>query len=610
MKVHFLILLFGALYGMSCTSKTEHKTYTKMYDLEFRMQEDSSIVYHWQQNAAYLNYTIPVGVKGVDRPLFAMMYQKGHPFLNRLQTELKQRILLPPCNANQATVEFESKGKNIRQISITLDAINEEEKVIFSDTLKFIPDTALRIVSKDIMVKNAKLLNIRINAEGVVDSTAYIALSKLNLWLDGKPIDSFLVRTLSPFTAQDARTYTPIAMDERLPLDQINEINKKKIIGLGESMHGNDEIKKLGYECILQTAEQQNARLVLLEMPLEVSLACNRYIQDSRYTLDSLFLAGKSTLHLFDFLDKLRLFNSKQTDESKVRLYGSDYNPIYSPTQNSAVDIFDFVTRLNEQAKIPELDQFSLLLMEADWQEASSFLQAHKNEIQKVLTPEEVDVISHILTLSREIGDNPIQRFIRRDSVMFANAKFLIDKYASAENVKTIIYGHAIHINRLSTFPAVPCTSFGYYMQEQYSDAYSPLLILTGEDTGIAYDQHYNQQKTFLHKLPFNSMESFLSTFDENIFYIPLTPEFNRLILSRFKGSHHMPQEFYPFNLYQRYKGIFFIKNLDYDSIDKKEISLDEISNLFMAKTKQRQKKIDEIQKRIKISQSLPIKRQ
>ena len=97
------------------------------------------------------------------------------------------------------------------------------------------------------------------------------------------------------------------------------------IIGLGEFMHGNDEIKKLGYECILQTAEQQNARLVLLEMPLEVSLACNRYIQDSRYTLDSLFLAGKSTLHLFDFLDKLRLFNSKQTDESKVRLYSSDY---------------------------------------------------------------------------------------------------------------------------------------------------------------------------------------------------------------------------------------------------------------------------------------------
>ena len=533
-----------------------------MYDLEFRMQEDSSIVYHWQQNAAYLNYTIPVGVKGVDRPLLAMMYQKGYPFLNRLQTELKQRILLPTCDANQAMIEFESKGKNIKLASIILDAIDEEEKVIFSDTLRFVPDTALRIVSKNITVKNAKLLNIRINAEGVVDTTAYIAFSKLNLWLDGKSIDSFPVRTLSAFTAHNTRTYLPITMDERIPLDQINEINKKKIIGLGESMHGNDEIKKLGYECILQTVEQQNARLILLEMPLEISLACNRYIQDSRYTLDSLFLAGKSTFHLFDFLDKLRLFNSKQTDESKVRLYGFDYNPIYSPTQNSAVDVFDFVTRLNEQAKIPELDEFCLLLMEADWQEASSFLQAHKSEIQKVLTPEEVEVISHILTLSREIGDNPIQRFIRRDSVMFANAKFLIDEYAGTENVKTIIYGHAIHINRLSTFPAVPCTPFGYYMQEQYSDAYSPLLILTGEDTGIAYDQHYNQQKTFLHKIPFNSMEAFLSTFDENLFYLPLTSEFNRLILSRFKGRHHMPQEFYPFNLYQRYNGVFFLKNI------------------------------------------------
>lgn len=599
MKTHLLILLLGVLYGVSCTAQTEHKPYTKMYDLEFRMQEDSSIIYHWQQNAAYLNYTIPVGVKGPDRPLLAMMYLQGNPFFNRLQTELKQRILLPPCDANQATVEFESKGENIKLASIILDAIDEEEKVIFSDTLRFVPDTALHSVSKDITVKNAKLLNIRINAEGFVDSTAYIAFSKLNLWLDGKSIDNFPVRTLSPFTAQDTRTYIPIAMDARIPLDQINEMNKKKIIGLGESMHGNDEIKKLGYECILQMIEQQNARLVLLEMPLEVSLACNRYIQDSRYTLDSLFLAGKSTFHLFDFLDKLRLFNSKQTDESKVRLYGFDYNAIYSPTQNSAVDIFDFVTRLNEQAKIPELDQFSLLLMEADWQEARYFLQAHKSEIQKVLTPEEIEVISHILTLSREIGDTPIQRFIRRDSAMFANAKFLIDEYAGAENVKTVIYGHAIHINRLSTFPAVPCTPFGYYMQEQYSDAYSPLLILTGEGANIAYDQHYSQQKTFLHKLPFNSMESFLSTFDENIFYLPLTSEFNRLILSRFKGSHHMPQEFYPFNLYQRYNGVFFIKNTDRKHMENKEVTFQELSHLYLLNVKRRENKMEEIRERM-----------
>ena len=599
MNTLFLVLLFGAFYGVSCTSKTEHKTYTKMYDLEFRMQEDSSIVYHWLQNAAYLNYTIPVGVKGPDRPLFAMMYRQGNPFFNRLQTEYQQRILLPACDANQATIEFESKGKNIKLASIILEAIDEEEKVLFSDTLRFVPDTALHSISKDITVKNAKLLNIRINAEGVVDTTAYIAFSKLNLWLDGKPIDSSPVRTLSPFTAQDTRTYIPIATDARIPLEQINEIDKKKIIGLGESMHGNDEIKKLGYECILQMIEQQNARLLLLEMPLEVSLACNRYIQDSRYTLDSLFLAGKSTFHLFDFLDKLRLFNSKQTDESKVRLYGFDYNPIYSPTQNSAVDIFDFVTRLNEQAKIPELDQFSLLLIEADWQEATAFLQAHKSEIQKVLTPEEINVISHILTLSKEIGDNPIQRFIRRDSVMFANAKFLIDEYAGTENVKTIIYGHAIHINRLSTFPAVPCTPFGYYMQEQYSDAYSPLLILAGEGANIAYDQHYNQQKSLLQKLPFNSMESFLSTFDENIFYLPLTSEFNRLILSRYKGSHHMPQEFYPFNLYQRYNGVFFIKNTGRKPMENKEVTFQELSHLYLLNIKRRESKIEEIRERM-----------
>ena len=67
-----------------------------------------------------------------------------------------------------------------------------------------------------------------------------------------------------------------------------------------------------------------------------------------------------------DLLGNLRLYNSRKKEADKVRLLGMDYNSVYSSTQNSSITIFDFVTQLNESGKIPEVDEFSLLLIEKD----------------------------------------------------------------------------------------------------------------------------------------------------------------------------------------------------------------------------------------------------
>lgn len=40
----------------------------------------------------------------------------------------------------------------------------------------------------------------------------------------------------------------------------------------------------------------------------------------------------------------------------------------------------------------------------------------------------------------------------------------------------------------------------------------------------------------------------------------PYVDFFNKIVLSRYKGDKHTIQEFYPYNLYQRYKGMLFIK--------------------------------------------------
>ena len=114
-----------------------------------------------------------------NRNLFAKKYFKGFPFSKRLRSEYEQRILLPNNNIKEAVIGFEGKGDNIKLVSIILDAIGKQENILFSDTLRFRPDSILSLVTQNINLTNAEMLNVRINVEGEIDKNAYIASSRL-----------------------------------------------------------------------------------------------------------------------------------------------------------------------------------------------------------------------------------------------------------------------------------------------------------------------------------------------------------------------------------------------------------------------------------------------
>lgn len=122
-----------------------------------------------------------------------------------------------------------------------------------------------------------------------------------------------------------------------------------------------------------------------------------------------------------------------------------DYNSVCNSAQNSAIDIFDFVTHLNREWKIPEADQLSVLLMEKDWKDAVQYLQTHKSNLQKILTIDEIECITHILSLSNNIGGDRVKRFINRDSVMFVNTNFLLDHFPSFLKIK-LLFMHIVCI--------------------------------------------------------------------------------------------------------------------------------------------------------------------
>ena len=592
-------LFFLVLYCLKSSAQSPQKTYSEIYNLHFTMKLDSGGVYPWMDNLAYVSCSMPGYAESSDRLLYRKMYTKGFPFTDRLRSELYQRILLPIHSENEGRIEVECKGQNLKSVSLLLDGISREEKIVCSDTIQFIPDTCLSTVSHKFALNNVELLNIRIQAEGVPNENADIIFSGINIWIGGKSIDEFPVRELPTLSLPENISYIPINSHTGEGLGEIDNLKNHRIIGLGESIHGNSSIKNLKNQIILEAIEKQNCRLVLLEMPLEASLAYNRFIHDEQYVIDSLLFPGQLIdPQMQDLLGNLRLYNSRKKEADKVRLLGMDYNSVYSSTQNSSITIFDFVTQLNESGKIPEVDEFALLLMEKDWSAAVAFLKSHQTSIQQLLTADEIDCITHILTLSQKMGEDQALRTINRDSVMFLNTKFLIEKYSYYPDAKTVICAHTTHLNPVSTYPALTCKPFGAYLKETYGDDFTSLLFLIANGETIASDLDYYRKYLPLKESPENSLEYLLSSFDATTFFLPLTPDFNKLVVSRFIGSHYSYQEFFPYNLYQRAEGVFFIKGAKQHLSDKSGLLISEFLNRTVSIYKRRQEVLGEIQKR------------
>ena len=159
----------------------------------------------------------------------------------------------------------------------------------------------------------------------------------------------------------------------------------RRIIAFGESVHGNNSIRHLVYKLMMESVENQDCKLVIWELPMEKCLVYNRYVLDDEFVLDSTELSPLDEQRII-FMKGVKRYNSGKREGDKVRLLGMDYNSVCNSAQNSAIDIFDFVTHLNREWKIPEVDRLSVLLMEKDWKDAIEYLQTHKSNLQKILT--------------------------------------------------------------------------------------------------------------------------------------------------------------------------------------------------------------------------------
>jgi erythromycin esterase-like protein len=541
-----LYAIFFTMAIFACNSTDSVPNHTTLYNLDFKLKPDSA-VYHWRENAAYLMY-IPLVQDSIH---ISKMYYSQYPFADCLYTEMEQRVLLPENQAQTGKITIESKGKNIEDLTLIIDGIDRCENIISSDTIIYSPDSILSSASKEISLSNAELLNFKIRVTGKKKEDAYVIFSKLGIALGNRDIDTFTPRKLSPPTAKPKYLEIDTA-NYNNAFHKIEDIKTAKIIALGEPVHNNDEIQNFFCQFAVNQVKNNNCKLILIEKSLEQTFVYNRYIYDADFEFDKSSISNKPLAIL---LDTLREYNSDKAEKDKVSLFGMDYN--YD--SRSAKDISDYLALLNKRFKLRELDELANLLVEKTAIDAINYITANKNKLETVFLSGEADKIIHILHLSDAMGNNYGKRFEKRDSVMFVNAKLLINTLSDSLS-QTLLYGHAAHINTVSTFPAVPCRSVGNYMKHCFGDKYLPLAILIGHGQASARDVEFNFVSSALSAPDSQSIEYALDQQNTDCLYLPMTEEWNQIVFSRFKGSGHFLQEFFPMNMYQRYKGVFYIK--------------------------------------------------
>ena len=593
-----LSLILFLTFAIPSIAQSEKQTYTRAYDLNFSMQPDSMRLYPWTENAAYIGHGIALGRKDSTRILFSKNYIKGSiPLTNKLRTEFTQRILLPNNRLKDGVVGFECKGKGLKRVSMLLEAIDEKERVLASETLTFLPERIVKSFSKRINLSDAASLNIRINASGEENKEAYIAFARLIVTLDNKPIDDYPVRILEPIKVGNSLDYIQKDKYKGFDLTQINETKGKKIIALGESMHGNSDINSFTLRLIGEAIEKQNCRLVLLEHNIEKSLYYNRYVQDESFVIDSSLV---KELQEKEFLDKVRAYNRGKGNHEKVRVFGMDYPWSKTQHMSSSLYLFDFITDMNKTVRVPEVDRLAVLIVNERLTEAIAYLTQHRTKISKVLNNDELICLEHLLRLDlNEINTSEVDRMIRRDSVMALNARFLINKFASERDKMVFIYAHAGHVNPISTFPAVPCAPMGSYIKKEYGNDYCPLFITTEGGNASGVNKDWKRGKIRMNKAPKNSLEHYLNALTDCSIYFPLTPSFDRLTLTRYMGYWDVPHKFYPSNLYQKFNGVFFVKHDDQKNVLSHEILFEEGTKRTIEKTNRRKEILKEIESKL-----------
>jgi len=469
------------------------------------------------------------------------------------------QILTFPKKTYKTKINIWSKNPSVNQAYVKLYLKSKLDQIVLKDSIKIEPATNWRQYSSTINSSNGSSLYIELS----LDEDCRVWFDDLEVRFDGNTI----------YASNDGNTKEIIKDTSKIqmqPLDllediysisKIKELSDKKIIGLGESLHGSHEMAVVRNQIIKYMVEKNNCKLIIFEGPDTYLAQLNKFIQSKTKSKDWFNIGdinNKAQYYYFteemtDLLLWLKNYNYSVKD--KVVICGMDVSFQHQSNLNR---YFERHWRNNQLC-------YKLIKI-LDNSEAFILLDQIENNKGKLMQID--DSLSYYDILNAAEGfkecsmvyNYSINNNYVRDSIMAQKIIKAINQNIKGDE-KTIICGHLLHLNRIDEMNGI-ARSIGYWLDNQYKNEYFVLAFLTGIGTYQAFQISSDIKNIGTLKFPpQNSIESFCLRLNSNIFYLPTNIiDENKQFLIRIIGGITENRQFYPGSVVKRFNALIFIK--------------------------------------------------
>lgn len=282
----------------------------------------------------------------------------------------------------------------------------------------------------------------------------------------------------------------------------------KKILALGETIHGTQTLNDIAYEIIKERILNHDCKLVVLELPLSVALYLNRYVKnDTRYSLDTIseYVDAFCTIRFIPFLQWLKDYNANHGNE--ITLLGADGEAfsIYGK-----MNLYNYLSCANVAGQLDSL--------------------CYKIMFSKDVFPVDTCVTNRILSDRESVllqcclenmGRYPNSRlqFVHRDEVMAEMMEMFCDSFLE-QNTTVTFYGHFMHANYVMSAGISfvhDSPSMGFFMKKQYKDDYSCLTLSANRGNAWFIAGNGGRELHPIQDAPVGSLENFASTHGKDL---------------------------------------------------------------------------------------------
>lgn len=501
------------------------QTVRDVYDLDMKMPKEN-VRWSWLIYANWTSFTLDSNETVKGKPALKILSRRRIGDPHEASFQLMKTIPLPEWTTNKASaVTVRCKNKDMKNLKLSVMGIDENEDIQFSDSL-FLTKNSWKKYNITFTQKNIKALRISLSSEEhrLKDmQTAWI--DKVSINIGGKTIDDIPMEDLYPKVSSE------LNKDYVIPLSsQQNDKNfpkifsgnpYPKIIGLGESSHGCQEIKEANYQLMKTLISRFGYTTIIAERAIDLSLTCDLYIRGLLRESYENQIQEESKgyfddyLSFFNFLRWLREYN--KTAARKVRLFGCN------KFLNKQTGLFEYFEKISNKEN-PNFPYYLQKIGEGQY-------QAVRNRvINDTILKTRMDFADyHYLIFLLEKEELDFERKFRnpsynRDEDMWIVTKKIIDTYMPG-NEKAIVVAHSAHISKYTSFLDVNLNkpTLGNYISNKYKKDYFAISFQVGEgsstqDEGSMYGETMIQ---FLQKAPKSSFEHKSLQTGLDYFYYP-----------------------------------------------------------------------------------------